>query len=541
MQITVLGAFLAGAIAFLLYGSLPPGSAPLKPEQLSLAPGSTVPALGALAQECASQYLCGQRDLPESSRVDVSLRELLETVQSALKRLEGGASHNSQKDMGLMSTGLLDGLEGKQGLFVALGLGEDILEDSDYLICKSKDFYGSFFQQEWKAGSAAAANLYHKQQRSSFDKALPLRRCLQNNTLPGNKRSPECFRVSNQSFDDENCTDGAPCELPSAQSDALCDAPRGGVCGQGRCYNVYTMTDMGIAACVAWRAASQDLKAWPPGGGLESLALYARQAVFSLLLAHAALLAGVISVEALKADVSLHAAWVAGRLEPYADKRTHLDIVVTTSTRGFANPSDYVHSSENMFSLTKWYDHCGKVPPATNANGQRVYRHFIRIGCMQRGRAYPDAPRLAIVGYAQASDQQSWCQGAVNCTIVADPAPYTCQGYTIWPFMAELGSGSYGSGPTVCQANFPGLQPNGWKNECALGIPTGACDTLREECQTYLDLLWSEQTGKAAERLSEALGTLLAHYHAVAAIFTALSEEPYAHITGFAQGQNWLP
>jgi hypothetical protein len=554
-------------------------------------------AMGPLP-ECEVQ--CGHAP-PANTHIAAVLVEALRAMQASAKTL-GIASPSAPfpvVELGLISSGLLDGIRDastplQQAFFTRSGLGGPVSEASDYLLCKMKDFFGSYFAPQWGSDLVAASHAEFTEQWLEWNQTLAIRRCLNQSDRGGDRRSTECFRVTDQSFPSAECQEhtqqhvdaGArDCALPllegaasaadgkagatGARADLVCpSSPQRGVCGGNvthrRCYNVFSMADLGEYACPAWRSSSARLQAWPSTGGLEGAALYARAAVFSLSLAHSTLLTGALNqlaIDEIRRELRAHALWMTARIGEFQNASRQRELILATSTRSGARIDDYLDSYKDMhYGGLKVYTYCGdfKAP-------DRQYRHFLGYGCPPRagGPAYADLPRFAVVGFVQANDKTTWCESAVNCSALASPTPtlprckawrvvYNSGYFATAPYMSDIHDGS------ACRALFSGLKTGDhWPDECnsmKFWPPTDRpaalllndvsdplnCTYLASHCQNYMDLLWEAQEKNVMTRLSSLVSEMLRDYTDVAELFSALATTNYTQIAGLAQkNQVW--
>jgi hypothetical protein len=481
--------------------------------------------------------------------------------------------------LGLMGSGLLDGLAGApmpfQRFFTGSGLSQPVSEASDSLICKSKDFFGEFFSGHWDSDKVLAQNALFAQEWSEWNRTLVIRRCLNESDTGGERRSRECFRVTNEFYSSPQCegykqaqvdTGVAGCSLQYAnlQEDLECPFMPRGVCGgektQRKCYNVYTMADMGFYACRSWRSVSKQLLAWPADGGLESATLYARSALFSLLMAHTMLLTGTLNqqgIEQIQLELQRAASWMTTSLGQFQSEARQRELIQATSIRSNAQIMDYLDNDGEFYWGSKGYRCCGK-----KATANRKYRHFMGYGCPARaaGPVYTDLPRYAVVGFIQPGDG-GWCQSA-NCSLLESPRPPMpqCEARRI-----IYGSGVFATAPymsdiegSACRALFSGLKtPPRWGNECnsmKLRPPYDLeanplndvsdplnCTYLASHCQYYLSSLWNAHFEKVEARLSGLMTVMLSDYQSVADSIASLAITNYSLIVGLALKKNMWP
>jgi hypothetical protein len=475
-----------------------------------------------------------------TGRADAALLEALSIVQSSLDSMLRHKALTG-REMALMSLGMLDGLQGdgvpEQGFFTRVGLGQAISEASDELICKSKDFFGSYFDQGWPRATVIAENVYFREQWALLNDTQSIRRCLNQNTRPGHERAPECMRRSNRTTLQPGCLDSTPCALLGDALAPNCGVPRGGICGAGSCHDVYTTADLSIVTCLAWREASAHLLAWPQGGGLESLALYGRQAVFSLLLAHATLLtrSSPRDLQLLRTELLRSATWMTARLDLYEDPEVHHQIIRATSSKAVVDSADF-----QVNTMSRFYSACGKkLSPPLNL---RPYRHFIRYGCPARAEAprYADGPSSSILGYIQ-KDDEAWCRGAEACML--DQSQTSNEVCTTWSSLSVEGNAPYimESFPaSVCQANFVSLKKVSPKpNECATDGNAAKCQEMESQCRTYIDALWETGIRDGQRRLPGVIAHMHVTYRKIARIFKAQSNQHYEEILNYAQTRDW--
>jgi hypothetical protein len=490
--------------------------------------------------KCTAVALCAPT--LSTGRADLAVQKALGLVQTSLQGIQNGIG--SELKMGLMSVGLLDGLDMieplERGFFTASGLGQSI-SDSDELVCKSKDFFGDYFSQGWQSATVVAENRDFGERWALFNDTLPIRRCLSQNLLPGHERAPECVRAGNRTAAHRGCEDAAPCPFAGGRRDPLCGAPQGGVCGMGFCWDVYTPADLSMIACLAWRKASARLAAWPADGGLQSLALYARLAVFSLLQAHATILTRSVpsDIPTLRKELIHSSEWITARLDLYDSPTVQLEIIHATSTKAVVKPADFDANTRIYDTGFRLYIACGDQMPQTDS---RPYRHFLRYGCPARADAplHADGPSASVVGYIQKGDDK-WCRGAVNCTLHASPTNLAqC---TIWAGLAfkPVTSAQYVTSVagSACQANFFGLKSGGYPNECVLDGNADKCNKMGLACHAYMEALWEPGINDARARLPQVITEMHAEYRAVAGLFAQMSNESYKHVTDYAQKKNW--